>query len=192
MATRLMPKQHHKADTLCDPDKSVAFLIRRCGAVMALVAEREFAARSLSFMQWFILVRLNRNESMSPTQLSEDIGHDMGGLTRIVDVLNRNGLVHRRRSTQNRRVVEISISPEGRREAEQGRALLVDLLNEIFEPFSTGEIDVLVELLQRLLLRLEIASRSSHAAKSVVQSLPRGQNSVAKPKAGRRPGSSAK
>ena len=159
-----MSKAYYTIELLADPTKSVGFLVKRCGAAMSLVAEREFASRGFSFAQWVVLMQLRYKTQMSPTELSETLGQDMGGLTRVIDTLKRNGLVQRRRSLHNRRAVEISITPEGRRAAEDGLPLLADLLNQLVEPFAKSEVDILVELLQRLLRRLELATMAMQSA----------------------------
>ena len=75
--------------------KSVGFLIKRCGVLMTQVAERAFEAQPITFTQWMVLMRVGSQAHMSATQLSEELGHDMGALTRVVDTLERRGLLRR-------------------------------------------------------------------------------------------------
>jgi DNA-binding MarR family transcriptional regulator len=95
-------------------DKSVGFLIKRCGIVMTQIAG-----------------------------------------------LERNGMVHRHRSSRDRRGVEIAITPQGRRAARTGKRLIVDLLNEFVAPYSKAEVDTLISLLQPLLLHLQHTAQLS-------------------------------
>ena len=81
----------------------------------------------------------------------------MGALTRIVDDLEEAGLVRRERSERDRRVVEIALTPEGRRQLQGGKRLVVELLNSLVTPFSRQEIETLIELLQRMMGRLQEA-----------------------------------
>jgi DNA-binding MarR family transcriptional regulator len=111
-----------------------------------------------------MLMWLTTRPHASPTELSAHLGHDMGALTRMVDELERDGMVRRDRSRQDRRAVEIAVTPEGRRVAHAGKRLMVDLLNELVAPYSKAEVDALISLLQHLLSRLQNAAGLSPPA----------------------------
>ena len=91
---------------------------------------------------------------MSPSELSTETGHDMGGLTRVVDALEQARLVKRERSQADRRVVRIAITASGIRQVERSLAAAVVVFNQILEPFSNRDFEALVALLQRLRGRL--------------------------------------
>jgi len=149
-----MSQPYYKVETL-EPMKSIGFLIKRCGVMMSQLAERRFESQQISFTQWLVLIRLRFHDHMSATRLSEEMGHDMGALTRVVDTLERAGLVRRERSQQDRRAVEIAITAEGRRTVEACMGFIVGLMNELVEPYSKEELDTLIHQLQRLMLRLQ-------------------------------------
>lgn len=149
-----MPESYYTVETL-EPNRSVGFLIKRCGVLMNQIAERSFAAQSISFTQWIVLMTLTERAHASPTELSAHMGHDMGALTRLVDELERDGLVSRERSQHDRRAVQIAITSEGRRVATAGKRVVVDLLNQLVEPYSPAEIESLISLLQRMLAQMQ-------------------------------------
>jgi DNA-binding MarR family transcriptional regulator len=150
-----MAKPYYTIETL-EPGNSIGYLVKRCGVLMTQVAERRFESTSVSFTQWLVLVRLwGREEPISATQLSRELCHDMGALTRVVDELERRGLVRRERSRRDRRAVELAITASGCREAESGKRVIVELLNELAEHYSASELDVLVGLLQRMMAVLQ-------------------------------------
>lgn len=137
------------------PLSSIGYLIKRCGSMMAAIAEEAFHGQPLTFTQWVVLMSLRGHDShLSPTRLSQEAGYDMGALTRVVDALEQKGYVCRERCSQDRRAVEITLTNAGARQAEACKGLTVDLLNELLEPFSKSEIDLLIPLLQRLYQRL--------------------------------------
>jgi|GEM_PF-382227 DNA-binding MarR family transcriptional regulator len=149
-----MAEPYYTLESL-EAGKSFGFLIKRCGIVMTQIAERRFDSQPVSFTQWMVLMWLGQRPHASPSELSAHLGHDMGALTRVADELERSGMVRRDRSQHDRRAVELAITPDGRRQALAGKRLMVELLNELAEPYSNAEIDVLVSLLQRLLSRLQ-------------------------------------
>lgn len=157
-----MGQPYYSLDSL-EPDNSVGYLLKRCGILMAQVAERRFESLPISFTQWVVLVHLAQQEHISATQLSEHLGHDMGALTRVVDDLERLGFARRERSRRDRRSVEIAITAAGRREAMNAKRVVVELLNRLVEPFSPREIDALLGLLRRLHGHLQEAASPKEA-----------------------------
>ena len=149
-----MRKPYYTLETL-DSSNSVGYLLKRCGTLMTQVAEERFESLEISFTQWIVLTHLAQQEHISATQLSAQTGHDMGALTRVVDELERRGFVRRERSSRDRRAVEIAITSAGRRQAQEARRLIVELLNRLVEPFTDAEITTLIGLLQRLLGHLQ-------------------------------------
>jgi DNA-binding MarR family transcriptional regulator len=168
-----MPEPYYTLESL-QADKSVGFLIKRCGIVMTQLAERHFESQPISFTQWTALMWLTLRPHASPTELGAHLGHDLGALTRMVDELKREGLVRRDRSQHDRRAVQIAITPEGRRLAQSGKRLVIGLMNELLAPYSKAQVDTLILLLQGLLLRLQDAAQfSSDAAGGTPKPPPR-------------------
>ncbi|MGH8318166.1 MAG: MarR family winged helix-turn-helix transcriptional regulator [Steroidobacteraceae bacterium] len=155
-----MTQPFYTVDTL-EPGKSIGFLVKRCGGLMSQLAERRFAAEQVSFTQWMVIANLARFVQLTATELSAESCHDMGALTRIVDDLEEAGLARRERSERDRRVVQITLTPEGRRHLQDGKRLVVELLNSLVAPFSRQEIETLIALLQRMMARLQEAERTS-------------------------------
>ncbi len=151
-----MTEPFYTVDTI-EAANSIGFLVKRCGGLMSQLAERHFASEQVSFTQWMVIANLGRYEHLTATALSEETCHDMGALTRIVDDLEEEGLVHRERTKRDRRVVEIALTPQGRKYLQTGKRLVVELLNSLAEPFSRQELETLIALLQRMMARMQEA-----------------------------------
>ena len=151
-----MTEPFYTIDTLEAPN-SIGFLVKRCGGLMSQLAERRFAAERVSFTQWMVIANLGRFERLTASELSAQTCHDMGALTRVVDDLEKEGFVRRERTERDRRVVEIALTPEGRRYLLAGKRIVVDLLNSLVEPFAREELETLIALLQRMMVRLQEA-----------------------------------
>jgi DNA-binding MarR family transcriptional regulator len=169
-----MPESYYTLESL-DANKSLGFLIKRCGIVMTQIAERRFESQPVSFTQWMVLMWLVQRPHASPSELSAHLGHDMGALTRVADELERDGMVRRERSQRDRRAVELATTPDGSRQALAGKQLMVELLNELVAPYTNTEVDILISLLQRLLSRLQdTAELSTPSDPQSAASNPRG------------------
>lgn len=158
-----MRQPYYSLESL-EANSSVGYLLKRCGVLMTQVAERRFESLPITFSQWVVLIHLAQQEHVSATALSAHVGQDMGALTRVVDELERLGFAQRERSRRDRRAVEIAITPAGRREAENAKRVVVELLNRLVEPFTEREIDTLLRLLQRVHVHLQEAFAPEAAA----------------------------
>lgn len=158
-----MTDPFYTVDTLEAPN-SIGFLVKRCGGLMSQLAERRFAAERVSFTQWMVIATLGRFEHLTASELSAQTCHDMGALTRIVDDLEEEGLVRRERTERDRRVVEIALTPEGRRYLQAGKRIVVELLNSLVAPFAREELETLIALLQRMMARLQEAEQGTPAS----------------------------
>lgn len=146
---------HHYSTRDFDPSLSIGFLVRRCASLLSMVGEAAFESEPLPLAGFVVLACLRKKSPLSPSELSTKTGYDMGGLTRVVDALERAGLVKRERGRDDRRSVQIAITAPGTRQAGKSLAAIVELLNEILDPFEKREVEALVALLQRLLERLQ-------------------------------------
>ena len=134
---------------------SVGYLTKRCGILGMQMAERAFQSQPITFTQWIVLAELLEYPHQTPTELSSHLGHDMGALTRIVDDLQEKQFVRRERPEQDRRAVQIAITPAGRRIAAMTESVVLRHANEIVEIYSKSETDLLISLLQRLVVHME-------------------------------------
>ena len=73
-------------------------------------------------------------------------------MTRVLDRLEAKGLVLRERSTTDRRVVCLALTPEGDKVAARVPAVLAEVLNGHLSDFSHDEWQLLLGLLRRMLV----------------------------------------
>jgi len=103
----------HYSTRAFDPSRGVGFLVKRCASLLAIVGDTAFETQSVTPAGSMVLIALRQSSPMSPSELSTMTGHDMGGLTRVVDALEQAGLVKRGRSGFDRRTVQIAITARG-------------------------------------------------------------------------------
>lgn len=78
---------------------------------------RELEEHANLSLQWLeMLLRLARTDGdcLKATELASEIALSSGGATRLVDRMESQGLVERRRNTTDRRVVHVCLTPTGR------------------------------------------------------------------------------
>lgn len=129
---------------------SVGYLVRRTSNLMLPQLEELFADESLTFSQWTVLMALREWGHSTSAELARDICHDAGSLTRILDELEQRDLIARMRSETDRRVVSLSMTPQGLALVETLLPRVVAHWNELLGDFSHLEIKQLIKLLTRL------------------------------------------
>src|SRR5690349_12954104 len=100
---------------------SVGYLMRMCTNLVLPQMEALFQDQELTFSQWTTLVALHDGRISTPGDLSQNICHDAGSLTRLVDQMVERGLVPPGRSETHRPVVTLSLTPRGRPRVEAWR-----------------------------------------------------------------------
>lgn len=132
------------------PDQSAGYLMRKVLASVLAQADTQLSAHGLTYVQWLPLYKLVMKESNTTACLARDLGIDPGAMTRALDRLEAKGLVRRERSTEDRRVVRLVLTPEGRKVARKVPAVLADVLNGHLRGFSHDEWQQLLQLLSRM------------------------------------------
>jgi DNA-binding MarR family transcriptional regulator len=136
---------------------SIGYLLKRSHSLLMERAEAAFENHDITFMQWVVLVRLRDGLGNTAAELCRGVGHDSGALTRMLDQLEARGLVERKRSKADRRVVELSLTRQGEAMVESLIPLAVDNLNESVQDFTAAEFREFLRLLEKLIVRLESA-----------------------------------
>jgi DNA-binding MarR family transcriptional regulator len=98
-----------------------------------------------------VMAALHRSDrELTMTELSQLLLVSNGNTTTVVDRLELDGLVERRPSESDRRVVRVALTDAGRTHFEQ---LAVDheaRIDSLFSTVSSTDLDVLDEILQRI------------------------------------------
>lgn len=133
------------------PQQSVGYLLNKVMSSILSQADGRLAAYKLTYAQWVPLFKLLREDGCTPIAMARDLSVDPAALTRSLHRLEAKGLLRRERSTQDRRVVHLHLSDEGRAVAEHVPGVLADVLNAHLGGFSHDEWQLLLRLLQRML-----------------------------------------
>ena len=132
------------------PMESAGFLMRRVLGSILQQADAQLVEHGLTYVQWLPLYKLMLQEGATTASLARELAIDPGAMTRSVDRLVAKGLVRRERSQQDRRVVHLELTAEGRSAAQRVPAVLSEVLNAHLHGFSDAEWRQLLHLLQRM------------------------------------------
>ena len=149
-----MPEQHYRPATYRARD-SVGYLLRRVYTTMLERMEAAMAGHDFTLMQWIVLLYVRDGIARTASDIAREFRHDSGALTRVIDQLERRGLLSRHRSTRDRRVVELALTARGRSTIEELLPIAVDQMNTALAPFSRADFEQMRNLLVRLVDHLQ-------------------------------------
>ncbi len=107
----------------------------------------------VTLAQAAILFLLREKDGRYMSEMGQVIGVDKSAMTRLVDRLERGGLVKRRIDPENRRAISILLTPSGREEAAGALTVIKRINEEIKKDYSQSEIATFKKVLQGLLLK---------------------------------------
>jgi DNA-binding MarR family transcriptional regulator len=144
-------------------ENSVGYLMKQVVELLSRAIDAQMSEHSLTDAQWRPLMVLSRDPQLTPTQMARKVGCDSGATTRMLDRLEDKGLLRRVRSTDDRRVQQLELTPEGHKAAAVVPHVITKVLNNHLADLSHAEIDVLRDLLERMVAtgRREAAQREA-------------------------------
>jgi DNA-binding MarR family transcriptional regulator len=128
--------------------------ITRVGLLVDAFQHRSLDPLRLLFIDYSVLRVLQlagEPYRMSPTELSEIVLRSSGGMTQILDRLEKTGLVERSADSSDRRKVVVGLTPDGLRTAERANTSYRRAREELLAELSADEIKQLDAAVHRLL-----------------------------------------
>lgn len=100
----------------------MAWLANRSSKVFSSVLDSHFAALEVTRVQWMALYYMNRNPEQKQTELAERLNCKSAALARLLDRMEKDGMLTRSVNAENRRSNRIELTEKGRRLCAESRA----------------------------------------------------------------------
>ena len=97
------------------------------------------AKAKLNIPQFNALSIISERNEVTMSVLSRELGVTMGAGTNLMDRVVDNGLVERRRSGTDRRVVKVALTPKGKESLSQATALLMEFWSKVFAEIDPAD-----------------------------------------------------
>ncbi|OXI91674.1 MarR family transcriptional regulator [Burkholderia sp. AU33423] len=142
--------------SLYDPENialetSLGYYLSKAKQALVERMDRALEPLDLTAQQIGVILLLSRGYARTPFELSRKMSYDSGSMTRMLDRLERKGLVARSRSEQDRRMIELTLTERGAEAARALPSLIATALNAQLDGFSADELATLTGLLQRFI-----------------------------------------
>jgi MarR family transcriptional regulator for hemolysin len=118
--------------------------------------DRRLADLGLSQARWLVLLHLARfTEAPTQRELAQSVGVEGPTLARLLDSLEKQGLVHRQAVVEDRRAKKIVLSDTALPLIEQIEAIANTLRHELFVGIDEEEIRICMQVHSKILANLE-------------------------------------
>jgi DNA-binding MarR family transcriptional regulator len=141
---------HYHEDSF-SPVQRIVFALSKARHLLMAEMEVALSGTSVTRSQAGALLFLSRDMAHSSVSLSKLLGRDPASASRVVDRLERQGLVRRVRNSLDRRVVNLTLTEAGRNAATRIAEIVPATLNRRFSGFTPLELAALSRLLGKLM-----------------------------------------
>lgn len=140
------------------PVQSIGYLMTRVKVEMLAALDRELAADphlsslGVTSAQFIVMVRLvGGGNRKSASDLCKELSYDAGAMTRMIDRLEKKGLVRRMRCAKDRRLIYLEATDEGQAAYPRMLEISVAVQNRFLQGLERPEAEKLKEYLIRML-----------------------------------------
>ena len=140
-------------------DSYLPYLLNRAGARIAAAFSEEVRPLGATLQMWRVLAALREGDGRRMGDLSETTSIEVSTLTRLVDNMEKKGLVARRRDAADARVVALHVTPAGRRLTQRITPIAERYESVALAGFTAAEADTLKAALRRLYSNMEALER---------------------------------
>lgn len=154
---RTRPVSSPDAKELADPgspdfrvDQWPFYLIARTASRYEMDMESALRRIGMDVPSWRALMLLHERNPSSVSEIATQAVLRLSTMTRVVQRLEKQGLVRIARRPADARVTDVYITPEGERAVEQVRAIASRIYQSAFKDLSAADIETLNGLLRRV------------------------------------------
>jgi len=144
-----------------EKNESVGYLVTLASRRLLRNIETELKPFNLTANQWAPLLALANNQSNTVAGCARETGIDNGAMTRMLDRLEVKGFVSRKRSNNDRRVVNVALTSQGKKIVKDIPPVIGEVLNRQLRGFSEQEFKLIKNLLQRFLTNGDMLVKQS-------------------------------
>jgi len=131
-------------------EETTGFLLVRAARGMKKALDTELNKFGLTSSQQTILSLLNKKDGASLSEIGKSVFLDKPAITGLADRLEKDGFVERRRTSSDRRVIQLFLSEKGRLLIHQTDSIASAVDQRIIKFLSESELSNLRNILNKI------------------------------------------
>ena len=137
--------------------ESVGYMLKNVHMSINKMIDGKMQKYDLTAMQWRPLLFIHYGQVKTAAALAKETCMDTGATTRMLDRLQKKGLLIRTRCEQDRRIVHLALTEAGAQVCEKIPADLCSVMNHHLMGFTRAELETLKQFLDRMLINGQTA-----------------------------------
>lgn len=107
----------------------------------------------ITHSQWFVLIIIEHFKKRSIKDVAEAMEMSSSASTQLVDALVKSGYVTRQEDPEDRRLVQLELSPKGKQHIAATKKKRINEMTDIFDLLTNKELEEFVRLHKKVTLR---------------------------------------
>jgi MarR family multiple antibiotic resistance transcriptional regulator len=132
------------------PSQGVGAHIGSARRTIVEAIDQKLAPLEISHAQWIVVILLGDGAASTAAELCKLLIYDPGAMTRLLDRLEKKGVLRRVRAKGDRRTLRLELTAEGKRLYPRILEALVEVFNHLLRGFSKSEVRQLEDMLKRM------------------------------------------
>jgi MarR family transcriptional regulator for hemolysin len=116
--------------------------------------DRRLRPLGFSHSRWLLLLHLSRNDGCTHSELAHSMEIEAATLVKLVDHMEKEGLLKRCASETDRRVKHLQLSESGKKTVEEIRSYTSELRKEVLSGLNQSEIKTALDVLNNIRSKL--------------------------------------
>ena len=135
-----------------DLDGSIGYNIERTQQCLKRELRRSFREQGFNITpyQWIILYRLWQQEGLTQAEIADHTIRDKPTITRMIDVMEKHGLLVRKNDHNDRRAYKIYLTNSGRQLKERLPEVVASHIGKACRGIGKKELEVTLETLAKI------------------------------------------
>jgi DNA-binding MarR family transcriptional regulator len=157
-----------------DQTARTSFLIRRTQVLISALMEQELKSLAMTNGQYAVLSTIARRAGSSSAEIARRLRVKPQALNEFIPPLEQRGLIERTGHPDNRRILCVYLTSEGKRLLEQCDRAIDALELRIFSDLAPNELEQMRALSYRLIAHITRYEAAGDPPKAVGDALPMG------------------
>lgn len=116
---------------------------------------RKLEGSNITRIQWISMYYINEYDHISQRELAKLMCVKDSSIGRLIDRLERDGIVRRTRSLEDRRVITLSLTKDGQNQFDKLLPLGQAFNDQLIKGISEEDLETFENVLKRMLLNVE-------------------------------------
>jgi len=129
--------------------------IRRLRLALTHGLNKRLASSGINVAQFGAMAVIEQKDAPTMGNLTDELGTTMGAVTSLIDRLVYAGYVERQRNETDRRVVRVTLTPEGQKVLTHHLTWGSEKIIRFFKTVSPDELKTFIEVFERLVDSIE-------------------------------------